>query len=103
MTALAFAWVALYTSTRLGDVNVDGTINVTDVTMLVDYILGMEDEDFNFENADITRDDMISVTDVTALVDLILGGNSILKVVVNGAEGLSFSGGGTGLARVSRK
>ena len=92
-----------YTSTRLGDVNVDGTINVTDVTLMVDYILGMEDDSFVFENADITRDGIISVTDVTALVDLILGGNSILKVVVNGADGLTFCGGGSGPARVSRQ
>ena len=92
-----------HANTSMGDVNGDGTINVTDVTVLVGYILGTEDENFIFVNADITRDGIISVTDVTALVDLILGGNSILKVVINGAEGLSFSGGGSGLARVSRK
>ena len=76
---------------------------MTDVTLLVDNILGKEDESFIFENADITRDGIVSVTDVTALTDIILGGNNILKVVVNGAEGLTFSGSGSGPARVSRK
>ena len=90
-------------NTSLGDVNGDETINVTDVTLLVDYILGKEpDESFIFKNADITRDGNISVTDVTALTDIILGGNSILKVVVNGAEGLSFGGGGSGPARAGK-
>ena len=73
------------------------------MTLLVDNILGKEDESFIFENADITRDGIVSVTDVTALTDIILGGNSILKVVVNGAEGLTFCGSGSGPARVSRK
>ena len=94
--------VCFQANTSLGDVNGDGTVNVTDVTLLVDYILGVEDESFIFENADITRDGMISVSDVTALVDIILGGNNILKVVVNGAEGLTFSGGGSGPARISK-
>ena len=57
----------------LGDVNGDGTITVTDVTALVDYILGIRNEFFVFENADINGDGTITVTDVTSLVDIILG------------------------------
>ena len=83
----------------LGDVNDDGKINVTDVTLMVNHILGNEDESFIINNADITRDGDVTVTDVTALVNLILGGNSIVNVVVNGADGLSFGGGGNGPAR----
>ncbi|MBQ4224280.1 MAG: dockerin type I repeat-containing protein, partial [Prevotella sp.] len=90
-------------NTKLGDVNGDGTTNVTDVTLMVDYILGKEvDDSFLFENADITRDGIISVTDVTALTDIILGGNSIVKMVVNGAEGITFDGGGNGPARTKK-
>jgi hypothetical protein len=40
---------------------------------------------------------------LTALVNLILNGDSILKMVVNGADGLTFGGGGNGPARISRK
>ena len=86
-------------NTSLGDVNVDGDVNVTDVTMMVNHIMGMEDEDFVIKNADLTRDGNVTVTDVTYLVNLILGGNSIINVVVNGADGLTFGGGGNGPAK----
>ncbi|MBR7054971.1 MAG: dockerin type I repeat-containing protein, partial [Prevotella sp.] len=92
----------IHANTSLGDVNGDGVVNVTDVTLLVNHILGMEDEGFNVENADVTRDGDVTVTDVTALVNLILGGNSIVKMVVNGAEGLTFAGGGNGPARAKK-
>ena len=88
---------------KTGDVNDDGYVNVTDVTLVVDHILGKSDDNFIIENADINSDGTISVADVTALVDLILGGNSIVKVVINGADGLTFSGFGSDPARVPRK
>ena len=83
-----------------GDVNGDGEVNVTDVTLLVNHILGKADESFSIGNGDVNGDGEINVTDVTALVNLILGGNSIVNVVVNGAEGITFGGGGSGPARV---
>jgi hypothetical protein len=93
--------VYIYANTSLGDVNDDGRVNVTDVTMMVNHILGMEDENFNIENADVTRDGDVTVTDVAALVNLILNGNSVLKMVVNGADGLTFGKGGNGPARAA--
>ena len=89
----------IYANSLLGDVNNDLDVNVTDVTVLVDRILGHEVDDFNQENADVTRDGDISVTDVTALVDLILGGKRIDNLVVNGADGLTLGGSGSGPAR----
>ena len=76
-------------NTKYGDINGDGVVSVSDVTSLVNYILGDADEGTLVENADLSGDGIISVTDVTALVNLILHGNSILNVVVNGAEGLN--------------
>ena len=93
----------IHANTSLGDINGDGVVNVTDVTMLVNHILGINDESFVIENADVTRDGDITVTDVTALVNLILGGNSIVKMVVNGAEGITFDGGGNGPARAKNE
>ena len=102
------AWFQLASSTS-GDMNGDGIVSVSDVTLLVDHILGANNDNFIIENADINCDRIISVTDVTALVDIILGNDSInstidiQNVVINGADGLTFSNGGSGPARASRK
>lgn len=53
-----------------GDVNADGEVNVSDVTALVNKILGSAD--FSDAACDINADAEINVTDVTALVNLIL-------------------------------
>ena len=54
-----------------GDVNEDGRIDVMDVTLLIDYILG-GGTDINMINADLTIDDVLDVTDVVALVAMVL-------------------------------
>ncbi|MBO4821235.1 MAG: starch-binding protein [Prevotella sp.] len=56
----------------LGDVNGDGSITVTDVTLMVDYILGKQNDNFIKDNADVNIDGTITITDVTALVNIIL-------------------------------
>ena len=93
----------IHANTSLGDVNGDGKVSVTDVTMLVDNILGKSNDNFIMANADNNSDGTISVADVTALVDIILGGNSIVKMVVNGADGITFGGGGNEPARIAGK
>ena len=60
-------------NTAIGDVNGDGMVTVTDVTMLVDYILGQTNDVFVIENADVNGDGGITVTDVAELVNVILG------------------------------
>ena len=57
----------------VGDVNGDGKVNVTDVTTLVNMILGVIPK--NLELGDINGDSKLNVTDVTALVNIILGQN----------------------------
>ena len=56
-----------------GDVNGDGKINVSDVTALVNMILGVIPK--NEAVADINGDGKVNVSDVTALVNMILGAN----------------------------
>ena len=84
---------------NMGDVNGDGDVNVTDVTLLVNYILGYQNDNFLIENADINGDGSISVTDVTTLVGIILGNDMTVKTVVTNVDGLSFGGGGNSPAR----
>lgn len=54
-----------------GDVNVDGTVNVTDVTTLVNMILGVIPKDQ--VHADVDGSGTLNVSDVTALIRIILG------------------------------
>lgn len=59
----------------LGDANMDGLVNVSDVTTIINYILGNDPVPFNFEAADCATDGIINVSDVTALINMILSGN----------------------------
>ena len=51
-------------------INLDGKVNVTDVTTLVNMI--HNGETANLELADINADGKVNVSDVTALVNIIL-------------------------------
>jgi len=56
----------------LGDVNGDGEINVTDLTALIDYVLGSSPQPFVLANADINGDGIVNIADITELIDLLL-------------------------------
>lgn len=53
-----------------GDINMDGTVDVSDVTDLVSMILG--NTEIN-EMSDVNGDGEVNVSDVTTLVAIILG------------------------------
>ncbi len=55
-----------------GDVNNDGIVNISDVTTLIDYLLG-NGGDINTVNADMTEDGIVNISDVTSLIDFLLG------------------------------
>ena len=55
----------------VGDVNHDGTVNVTDITALIAAALG-NGEGVCAECADITGDGLINITDVTVLINMVL-------------------------------
>ena len=60
----------------LGDANIDGFVDASDVTTIVNYLLGranMDNDKWNGENADVNQDGTISIADVTALVNILLG------------------------------
>lgn len=58
----------------VGDVNMDGNVDVIDVNATVAHILGQEVDPFDREAADLNHDGTIDVIDVNALVALILEG-----------------------------
>ncbi len=64
--------VAATPDVKLGDVNGDGDVNVNDVTVLINYILGKNPTPFVEANANVNGDEGINVNDVTALINLIL-------------------------------
>ena len=55
-----------------GDINMDGEVDVIDVTTLVDYILKNNPSPCDIEACDVNEDGEIDVIDVTSLVDIIL-------------------------------
>ena len=58
-----------------GDVNDDGSVNIADVTALIDYLLRGEDSAINLTAADCNKDDRVDISDVTALIDYLLRGD----------------------------
>lgn len=54
-----------------GDVNGDGTVNASDITALINKILGTADP--NDSDCDINGDGTVNSSDITALINLILG------------------------------
>ncbi|MBR6182167.1 MAG: hypothetical protein IKQ77_13270 [Prevotella sp.] len=57
----------------IGDVNGDGFVNITDVSITVDYVLNGNTEFIILENADMNNDGDVNITDISALVNLVLG------------------------------
>jgi len=60
-----------YEETELGDLNADTLINVVDVVILVNYILGIGELN-TLEQGDMDNNNLINVVDVVLLMNLIL-------------------------------
>ena len=56
-----------------GDANQDGTVDVRDITTIINYILGNNPDPFNLNNANVNGDETVNVMDVTAIINMILG------------------------------
>ena len=57
---------------KVGDVNMDGNVNIADVTALIDYLLGGDASAINLNAADVTGDSEVNIGDVTSLIDMLL-------------------------------
>ena len=56
-----------------GDVNQDGDLDVSDVLILVDYILNQETSNLNPYLADMNQDEIINILDMIGIVQSIMG------------------------------
>ena len=59
----------------LGDVDNNAEVNITDVTVLVNIVLGKDNKEpyvYNHDAADVNKDGEVNITDVTELVIMIL-------------------------------
>ena len=89
---------------KRGDVNVDGNVNISDVTALIDYLLGGDTSGILLPSADCNQDGSVDINDVTTLIDYLLNGswprNSFtvagvtfnMVPVVGGAFTMGFTG-----------
>ena len=57
-----------------GDVNADLTLNIEDILLIVDIVLGESQSLCGSQSADITQDGVLNVLDVIGLVQLVFGG-----------------------------
>lgn len=60
----------------LGDVNGDGKVTLTDVSVLKNYLTGQHISKFNERNADMNGDGNVSITDLSLLKNSIVSGNT---------------------------
>ena len=57
-----------------GDATQDGAVNVSDVVLIVNHIVGSSTlSDLAFCSSDINNDGTINVTDIISIVNLIIG------------------------------
>ena len=62
-------------TSRPGDVDDNGLVDIDDVTMLISIVLGNQVSAYNALNADLDGDNTFSIDDVTRLIDIVLGNN----------------------------
>ncbi len=59
----------------VGDVNGDGSISISDVTVLIDYLLSGNAAAIIIDAADVNGDSAVGISDVTELIDCLLSGD----------------------------
>lgn len=58
---------------RRGDANCNGIVDVLDIIVIVNYIMGQNPDPFCFDNANLNGDNQVDVLDIIATVNIIMG------------------------------
>ena len=72
---LALPFQALAAGSIRGDVNTDGNVNISDVIVLIDYLLNDNAAGISMAGADCNYDGKINISDVTALISFLSSNN----------------------------
>ena len=70
----------------MGDVDSNGEVNVTDVVLIIDQIVGRYPWNFNADAADVNYDGYINITDVVLVIDHVLGKVNLNRAAATDAE-----------------
>ena len=59
-----------------GDVNGDGNVNISDINVIVNVILGATVDNETMRRADVNEDGCTNISDLNAVINIILGGSA---------------------------
>ena len=74
-----------------GDVNGDGDVNISDINVVIDIILGSALNTETMGRADVNEDGDVNISDLNTIINIILGGSSptpydVETITVNGVS-----------------
>jgi hypothetical protein len=58
-----------------GDCNCDGVVNMLDVVVTLNFVMGQSPVPFCFSNGDVNQDGIINILDAVSTVNIIMGGS----------------------------
>ena len=68
------SFTVVVTQSLKGDVNMDGKVNIADVTDLINYLLSGNADGINLWAADMDGNGLVNISDVTAVISFLLSG-----------------------------
>lgn len=80
---------------ELGDVNNDGSVSISDITLAVNYILGKASDKFHASHADMNKDGEINISDLSEMVEIILNSGNNAPKNIGVTSGLRMESAGS--------
>lgn len=72
VTRIEYTYTEGGTSGQRGDVNMDNAVNIGDVTVLIQFLMGSQPAQFDADAANCNQDGGITIADVTALINFLI-------------------------------